>query len=495
MGYTFRMARRKTRSLKNLIFRHEIAILLLVAVTGAIGASSAYFWQQNSAESVRINSMFFFTEQIRGEMYAQIQEMIRARILEDKDAFDAYSAYSRTISERFNELRRRSGSREEDLAIQELNLAYREIQGDMNNLFNDPYIANRLARIQILEPQFAQRMVGEFERCYQEFKDVLGKQHSRLDITLQTWTRFAPFIIPIPLLIASIIVLYTRQVMRNDFIKPIANVMQLARKISRGELEQAISESGVEEVSSLAGVINKMSAELAEKRDALIENERQAALGSLVPVVAHNIRNPLASIRATAQLLEHVENQAEIVESKNEIIQTIDRLGRWVSALVSYLHPLKPDPVQARPADLLNAALGLLQNKVSEKQLNITKSGWQHNHELTADPDLMEQALFSLLANAIDASPKGSHISIALANPGDYIEIRITDSGPGLPFRPKPGDLEPGPSTKRFGTGLGIPIAFKICQKHGWNLTFHRPENGGTEVVVAAPVHSLEKAV
>ena len=61
------------KSLKNLIFRHEIAILFLVAIMGLIGGVSAFFWQQNSSESVRINAMFYLTEQIRGELYAQIQ--------------------------------------------------------------------------------------------------------------------------------------------------------------------------------------------------------------------------------------------------------------------------------------------------------------------------------------------------------------------------------------------------------------------------------------
>ena len=77
--------------------------------------------------------------------------------------------------------------------------------------------------------------------------------------------------------------------------------------------------------------------------------------------------------------------------------------------------------------------------------------------------------------------------------PEDYIEIHILDSGPGLPFEPKPSNFEPGPSTKRFGTGLGIPIAFKICQKHGWNLRFNVIEERGTEVIIAAPIHSLSE--
>lgn len=487
------MSLRRSKSLKNLIFHHEIAILFLVAVTGLIGGLSAYFWQHSSAESVRINSMFFLTEQIRGELYAQIQEMIRARILEDERALEAYPEYSRSISERFNELRQRSKSRDEDIAIQDLNLSYREIQGDMNKIFDDPYTRNSITRIQILNPAFAQQMVGKFESRYISFKQILSEQHKKLDETLATWTKFAPFIIPIPLFIAFIIVFYTRQVMRADFIKPLAKIITGAGEISHGKLDYQIEEEGVEEVSDLARGINSMAKELAENRDAIVENEKQAALGSLVPVVAHNIRNPLASIRATAQILEHAENQEEIRESSEIIIETTDRLGRWVSSLVSYLHPLKPNLSSINVTDLIDAALGLLSSKISDNQIKIVKEGWELEQSLTVDPDLMEQALYCLLANAVDASPASSTVKISLTKAEDYIEIHILDSGPGLPFEPKPGALEPGPSTKKFGTGLGIPIAFKICQKHGWNLSFNVIDGQGTEAIIAAPIHKLKE--
>jgi nitrogen fixation/metabolism regulation signal transduction histidine kinase len=487
--YTLAMSLRRPKSLKNLIFRHEIAILFLVAVTGLLGGLSAYFWQQNSAESVRINSMFYLTEQIRGELYAQIQEMIRARVLEDERALKAYPEYSRSISERFNQLRRRSKSREEDISIQELNLSYREIQGDMNKIFDNPYAANRFARIQILNPTFAQQMVGKFEDRYLSFKEVLTEQHKKLDETLALWTKFAPFVIPIPLIIAFIIVFFTRHVMRKDFIKPLAKIVKGAAEISQGKLDHHIKEEGVEEVSELAKGINSMAKELAESRDALVENERQAALGSLVPVVAHNIRNPLASIRATAQLLKHAENQKEIDESSQIIMETTDRLGRWVSSLVSYLHPLKPNVSNADAVKLIDAALGLLNNKIAEKKIKIIKEGWEVSQSLNVDPDLMEQALYSLLANAVDASPRKSDIKVSLIKTKEQIEYRIHDSGPGLPFEPKPGNLEPGPSTKKFGTGLGIPIAFKICQKHGWELSFKVHDGEGTEAIVTAPIN------
>ena len=487
-GYTWGMSLKRARSLKKLILGHEIAILFLITVTGLIGGLSAYFWQHNSAESVRINAMFYFTEQIRGELYAQIQTMIRARVLQDPRALEAYPQYSRSISERLNELRRRSRSRGEDIAIQDLNLSYREIQRAMNNIFTNPNMAIRSAQMQLLDPQFAQYMVGRFEQRYSDFKAVLSAEHDELDRTLELWTRFAPLIIPVPLLIVLLIVIYTRYVMQTGFIRPIAGIMRGAGRISQGRLDCHIAEDGVAEVADLAQAINKMAAELASSRNALLEKERQSALGALVPVVAHNIRNPLASIRATAQLLEHAENRAEIDESKRVIIETIDRLGRWVNALVSYLHPLQPELRQCSAARLVDAALALLDSRIAEKRIEIARGGWAPERSLRVDPDLMEQALYGLLANAVDASPPGGKIRLTLAAAGDNTEIRIRDQGPGLPFEPQPGNLEPGPSTKRLGTGLGLPIAYKICQIHGWDLRFNVIKGAGTEAIITAPL-------
>jgi signal transduction histidine kinase len=103
----------------------------------------------------------------------------------------------------------------------------------------------------------------------------------------------------------------------------------------------------------------------------------------------------------------------------------------------------------------------------------------------------MEQALTGLLANAVEASPHGGTVRIAVSRAGEGLLIRIVDAGPGMPFVPEPGDLEPGPSTKRFGTGLGIPVAYKICRSHGWDLSFAASPDGGTEVTISAPIRAV----
>ena len=489
------MAVKRPRSLRNLIMIHEIAFLFLVTVTGLLGGLSAYFWQQNSAESLRINNLAYITEQIRSELFRQIQEVIRARVLEDPRALDVYGEYSRRIDRHFNNLRQSAITSEEDKDIQALQVSYREIQIDMNKIFADPYVANQQVRMRILDPGFAQRMVGVFEGKYGNMKSILNSEHQFLDQKLARWTRYAPVIITITLILAVLLVIYARLILNKGFIDPMSKVIQGAKIFSQGKLKHRISANGVEEVSELANTFNGMAKDLENSRYALVESEKQAALGALIPVVAHNIRNPLASIRATAQVLEDVDDKEELRECSKAIIDTIDRLGRWVNSLVSYLHPLKPNYRLVYVSHMLEAVLKLLKDRIADKNIQIEKYGWENDLRLNADPDLMEQAIYAICNNAIEASPDDTTIRIGMEKIDSRMVIHIQDSGPGLPFKPSPNELAPGPTTKRFGTGLGIPIAYKICQQHSWKLEFISTKDRGTDVTITAPIRVLEEEV
>lgn len=484
---------KRPKSLSSLLLIHEIAFLFLVTVTGVISGMSAYFWQKNSAESVRINEMKSITEEIRSSLFRQIQAAIRVRVLEDAQSLDIYSEYSRLIDKQFNNLRSKSISRDEDTAIQDLQQSYREIQIDMNKIFTDPYISDFRVRMKILDPRFAESMVNKFEERYRSFKNLLDNEHETLDMTLKKWSQYAPFIIPVPIIMAILLILFARNILKRGFVQPMFNVIQGAQVISKGELDHQIKEEGVEEVSNLANSINRMAHDLEESRDALIHSEKQAALGALVPVVAHNIRNPLAAVRATAQVLEDVEDKEELTESSQAIIDTIDRLGRWVNSLVSYLHPLKPDKRSITVDQLLTSTIDALKAKLEEKDIHVERMEWDKSSTIDVDQDLMEQALYGLMANAVDASNKSASLKIGFKPIHEALEIRIQDEGGGLPFEPKPSDLEPGPSNKRFGTGLGIPVAYKICQTHGWDLQFKIEQGQGTEVIITVPLTNSKK--
>ncbi|MGH8119870.1 MAG: ATP-binding protein [Gammaproteobacteria bacterium] len=484
---------RRPHSLRKLLLVHEIAFFLLVAVTGVMGVMSTYFWKHYATESERLNQLSLGAEQIRSELFRQIQEVIRGRLQEDPRALELYGKYSKNISRLFNTMRRNSAFRDEDEAVNGMQISYRELQQDMNKIFTNPYLVSRQVRMNILDPRFAQTMVGKFEGGYQSLKTLLETKHASLNQLLERWTRYAPVVITLPMLLALVLVIYARNTLNREFLQPMSAVTEGAKIISHGRLVHKITAEGVEEVTTLARTINRMAQDLEESRAALVETEKQAALGALIPVVAHNIRNPLASIRATAQVLDDIDNVRELQESKQAILDTIDRLGRWVNALVSYLHPLKPNYRLIHASKMLDAAISLLKTRSEEKKLHITRAGWEEDVRLNADPDLMEQALYALLANAVDASPAGGEITVRLLRSDSHLDINITDAGPGLPFDPKPVNLSPGPSTKRFGTGLGIPIAYKICMQHGWKLTFAAAAGKGTTAIITAPIRVIEE--
>ena len=483
-----------------LILLHEAAFLFLVVVTGLLGGMSAYFWHRHASEIGRVNTLLYLNEQIRADLYAQIQGAIRARILEDQNALMFYLTQSRRIDSRFNFLRQHADLQQEGMAIQALQFTYRQLQKDMNQIFNDPYMKGDASRLQIIDSNFFRLIINRFEKRYSELRDLLENEHVMLNESLESWTRFAPIIIFVTLILAVLLVLYTRLTVNKRLLRPMSRVISGADAISRGELNYRIKEThGVVEVSNLVASVNNMAQTIEQSQAELIERETQAALGTLVPVVAHNIRNPLSSIRASAQMIGEHDSREELQASRDMIIQTIDRLGRWVSALVSYLHPLKPNIRNVQAVELFEVSINLLQNKINAKAVTLVKNGWELDHSLEADPDLIEQALCCLIANAIDATPKESQIELRLSQREEYLQFHIIDSGHGLPFKPRVDRLEPGPSTKRFGTGLGIPIAFKIFQNHGWSIQFKTLEenldegSNGTEVVIAAPISLIKR--
>ena len=257
--------------------------------------------------------------------------------------------------------------------------------------------------------------------------------------------------------------------------------------LSAGQLDERVPVRGPLELQSLAKQVNDMAQDLDHSRASLLRAEKQAALGSLVPVLAHNIRNPLAAIRATAQMMSDPALTDESKQDLQGIIHSADRLERWTRSLLSYLHPMKPSFSVIAADTLMEDVLSLSRRRIEEKFLMIDRVGWGQGVTLAVDVELMEQALHGLLSNAIDASPDRGAVVIEISASATEVKFLIDDDGLGLPFTPSPGELSPGPTTKRYGTGLGIPFAYKVCEEHSGRLEFLSREPRGTRVSVSVP--------
>ena len=128
-----------------------------------------------------------------------------------------------------------------------------------------------------------------------------------------------------------------------------------------------------------------------------------------------------------------------------------------------------------------------LTQKIRDKNISLTKHILPPNIEIRTDEHLLEQVLYNLILNAIDYSSNGCSIVIEAQLIDNTFTCSLRDEGTGMPFTPDPHTLSPGPSTKRFGTGLGIPFAFKVCEVLGGNITFEAALPQGTLITLSLP--------
>lgn len=461
--------------------------MLLVVLAGSVGAAWGWQWQRWSAEAIRLDYLAHTAQEIRSLLFKQIQEVSVDGLREEPGVRELNSRYARTGQESFNELRRQSRNRAEDYAVQNMQTAFSHLQASLRETLSDPFALNRLVRAKIFDPAFDRRFVADFEAAFESFVGLIDQEQARQEATIRRWTEVAPYALSVPILVAFALLLVSRRSLVRGFVVPMQDVIAGTRLISGGKLEHVLVERGVSEVRDLASGINHMARELAVSRDAIVANERQAALGGLVPVVAHNIRNPLAVIRANAQLLDGSESPAERAEIRQDVIDTVDRLERWVAALVSYLHPLQPQRRVVPACTVVESTLKLLEPRMLECDVRCERAPWDATALIDADPDLLEQAIYGLLNNAVEASPRGASVRVGVEHRDAQVRLTVSDDAGGIPFRPEPSGLAPGPSTKRFGTGLGIPVAYKICGTHGYTLEFHVREGDGTDAVILAP--------
>ncbi|MDH3638476.1 MAG: HAMP domain-containing protein [Gammaproteobacteria bacterium] len=488
------MASAAKKSLTRLLLGHELIFLLLIVITAVLGGGWVYLWHQASQESVRINSLLYEAQQLRADLYRQVREIQTASSARDPTALDLYWRHIYNIDRSFYRLESYTRNVPERQAVRGMRHSYEMMQAEINQLLATPNAVAESTRQRVIEPAYESWLEGAFEKAFHDFKQLIGKREAELRSRLSLANRTAAWVLPLPLLLALVLLIYSHRNLREHFSRPMRELEQGAQQIRIGELQHRVTERGAAEVSQLAGTINQMANDLAVSRDTLVKHERNAALGSLVPVVAHNIRNPLASIRATAQTLDHGDDESELIESKRAIIATVDRLERWVSSLLSYLNPLEPHRRSGRLCTIVDGALSLLKTPCAAKEVTVEKSGWDDNERVSVDSDLLEQAIHGLLLNALEAVPKHSVMRLTIESNAHQVALVIEDRGPGIAFDPDPKGLMPGPTTKRSGTGLGIPFAYKVCEVHGGSLSFEPRDAGGTKTCIALPRETQSNA-
>lgn len=466
---------------------HDLYFIALIILAVASGGYGIYLWDKASKQSQRINFVIQEIYLVRGDLYRQTKELFDAFFLQEENALHEYNQYTTSILDHLERLQNIAIDQQEREALIEIERKYRSLVNEAPTLFyRYQHNPDRKAQKSIYQ-DIETGIFRHYEEVSKRAEYLLMVKQGEIKHRLDEARSNSIAVLSMPLILACILIVYSRRILKNSIVRPINDIMQATNAISTGNLSHQVPEAGAEELAVLSREINKMAEDLAASRDALVKGEKQAALGLLVPMLAHNIRNPLASIRATAQVIDDPLLDKDTLESIQGIMHTVDRLERWTGSLLSYLHPIKPMLNQLLLSSIVQGAITTLQPKLNEKQIKVIEDSANIKRLILTDEHLLEQMLYNLLLNASEASPKGAEIQLLCTLENNLLTLVIIDQGPGMPFKPDPHALTPGPTTKRFGTGLGIPFAFKVCEELGGAMAFESNAGTGTRITITLP--------
>lgn len=475
------MSNAHSLSLKSLIRRYQFALLLILAAAAGVGGLWANLWQSGYQASLRLNGLLVEAQAVRGDLYRQIRAIDEVRARGPRE--DYWQRLYR-IDEHFYRMRGYAETADEQASIARMEAAYGLILAAMNRVVTNPGSAAAA------DAPIDQWSTGDFEAAYNALTAEVAAERDRLSERLGLWNRLAPWLAWLPLVFGLALAVWLNRRFVRDFLQPLQRLLDGTGELARGDLSHRLNAQGVTELRRLAETVNGMAAELEANRRALVERERQAALGALVPVIAHNIRNPLAGIRANAQMLDREADTDEVVETGADIIDAADRLERWLDALLAYLHPLKLDRRDHVFDDIVDGAVAALGGRLAAAGLTLDRERGAAAR-VAVDGPLLEQALHGLLANALEASPPETTLRVATRETDAQVELVIDDAGPGMAVAPDPEARAPLPTTKRRGTGLGIPFAYKVIHGHGGSLDYSAAPDGGTRVCCRLPRETI----
>jgi signal transduction histidine kinase len=275
-----------------------------------------------------------------------------------------------------------------------------------------------------------------------------------------------------------------------------------------GRLEHDVGRVVIQPSSSLPFVQQQVEAvalriqgvldELQEARYQVMAAERLAVAGELAAGVAHEIRNPLTSVKLLIQIAVQRGPEHRLDDKQLQVIQTeIARMEKTIQGLLDFAKPPRLHRVVHDVRDTMRRAINLVGGRARQHRITICEEFSTEQQTVDADPEQLHQVLVNLLLNAVEAMPEGGQIHIDVARDqqfGSQCRIVIHDSGPGIDPEVFPRIFEPFVSTKKDGTGLGLAVSRRIIDEHGGTIDAANQEGGGASFTITLPLSAVPLA-
>ncbi|MFO0976066.1 MAG: ATP-binding protein [Planctomycetaceae bacterium] len=270
-------------------------------------------------------------------------------------------------------------------------------------------------------------------------------------------------------------------------------IQDAAGKLSREPEEIIITEdgqfSGVHaQLDQLTHGIERMLSNLREREREVLRSEQLAAVGQLAASVAHEIRNPLTSIKMLVQTALDPEDASSLTQEDLKIIEK--EVRRMESSLRTFLDFTRPPKLQRRQLPLmpiLQEVAGLIRGRADKQGVSVRLEVMNADVSVFADPEQLKQVLVNLMLNGLDAQPHGGTLRMTSQVIENEVELRVLDDGPGISDEMLPKLFQPFASSKETGIGLGLVISRRIVEDHGGRMTGENRDGGGAVFTIRLP--------
>jgi signal transduction histidine kinase len=272
---------------------------------------------------------------------------------------------------------------------------------------------------------------------------------------------------------------------------PVEELVKVTARVAHGDRGEKVLLDSSDEIGTLANSFNHMIDALRNFEERLVKSEKLAAAGQLAAGFAHEIRNPLTSIKMLGQVLhKRMRKEPENQEMLASLVAEINRLDRIIQEMIDRT---RPGELKRQWGDInaqVEEVVGVAEEGIRAENIAIRQNLSDNLPPVYLDQEKIKQVLWNLILNAKEAMPDGGLLIISTSASDDgFTEIAVEDTGMGISSDNVEQFFQPFFTTKPEGVGLGLTMSRKIVEQHGGKLILENRPEGGTRARVVLPMH------
>jgi signal transduction histidine kinase len=359
------------------------------------------------------------------------------------------------------------------------------------HVLRDPEVTQRLLSVQRV---YLLSLAGPtLDQAYVEQRRRIGEVHARLGVepswVLGAYSLYLSLLIPVVIEAAG----------DAERARPVFQALQRLLYLDSSLVIDAYMERHEQDLEHLNRELAASGRRLArdlERTDLALRHtteraraaERLASIGTLIAGLAHEIGTPMGVIQGHAKLLEGAVSGDNARWRLRTIQEQIGRISRIIQSLLHMARPGRPRLVPVDLAALLDGTLAFLTEKLARREIQVARD-FADVPSVAGDPERLQQVFLNLFLNAADAMPEGGELTVSLRPHGGEVEVRVADSGHGIPADDRDRVFEPFYTTKAAGegSGLGLSVVQGILAEHHGAIDVVRSDDSGTEFRLLLP--------